>query len=355
MLLYGFCIILGRIDRISQRFQEVNLIPDNDTARLLSMFSGRRVLVVGDLVLDHYLEGEVSRISPEAPVPVVSLGDSSERWLPGGAANVALNVLSLGGKPSIAGVVGSDAGGEKLLSLLSGSGVDVSGVAADTSRPTTVKTRIMGRNQQLMRVDREKTEDVSDETGEDLFARLEQVFPGADSVIIEDYNKGVLSRNVIHRVMGMAEAFSLPVSVDPKLNNFWEYRKSFIFKPNRYEAGAALGSVIETPEDAVSAAKLILEKLVCRAVLLTMGSRGSVLVDREAAASSHIPAVTRHVFDVSGAGDSVIAVMGLAACCSMSLYDAARLANLAAAAVCSQPGVYAVNPGDIVREAARFE
>lgn len=331
------------------------MIPDNNTAELLTMFSHRKVLVAGDLVLDHYLEGTVSRISPEAPVPVVFLGDNSERWIPGGAANVALNVLSLGGRPSLAGVIGNDAEGEKLLSLLSGAGVDVSAVVVDCSRPTTMKTRIMGRSQQLIRVDREQTCDLSEGTQEDLLFRMEQLFQRTDALIIEDYNKGVLTKNLIHQVIEKARTAGLPVSVDPKMNNFWEYRNCSIFKPNRHEAGAALGLLIESPEEARTAATRILEDLSCEAVLLTLGSKGSVLVEREGNLSRYLPAIARHVFDVSGAGDSVIAVLGLASCCPISLYDAARLANLAAAAVCSEPGVYAVEPMDIIREARRFE
>lgn len=331
------------------------MIPDRNSAALLKLFEGKRILVTGDLVLDHYLEGKVSRISPEAPVPVVSLGENSERWIPGGAANVALNVVSLGGIPCMSGVVGNDRNGELLLSLLSDAGVDVSAVVADSGRPTTVKTRIMGRNQQLMRVDREKTSPLDYDINEKLRCALENAVRNSDSVILEDYNKGVLSPDLIQHIINLSGSAEVPVSVDPKILNFWEYRGASLFKPNRHEAGTALGAVIESVEQAFASADIIREKLSAGAVLLTLGSRGSVLVQGNAHEPVFIPTVARHVFDVSGAGDSVIAVMGLAICCEMSLYDAARLANLAAAAVCAEPGVYAVQPSDIVREAGRFE
>jgi len=241
-----------------------------------------------------------------------------------------------------------------LLSLLSEAGVDVSAVVVDDSRPTTVKTRIMGRNQQLMRVDREKTSPLDESVDRRLRLSMKTASTGSDSVIIEDYNKGVLSPGLIQYIIGLSQRGGIPVSVDPKTENFWDYREASLFKPNRHEAGAALGTVIDSVEKAFDAASKILVKLSARAVLMTLGSRGSVLVQGDSHDPVHIPTVARLVFDVSGAGDSVIAVMGLASSCGMSLFDAAKLANLAAAAVCIEPGVYAVKPSDIIREASRF-
>jgi len=331
------------------------LVPDKDTQSLLEMFKGRRILVAGDLVLDHYLDGSVSRISPEAPVPVVSLGENCERWIPGGAANVALNVLSLGGIPCMAGVVGDDTEGARLISLLQGSGVDVSAVIRDSHRPTTVKTRIMGRNQQLMRVDRESTAELGDGARERLEESMRPLMESVCSVVIEDYNKGVLFPGTIGCLMDIAGQWKIPVAVDPKVFNFWSYGGCTLFKPNRHEAGNALGMEIRDSEQASNAAALLCSRLPAGNVLITLGSMGSVLYQGDTGESRHIPTVARHVFDVSGAGDSVIAVMGLAQGCGMDVYDAARLANLAAAAVCAEPGVYAVKPEDIIREARRFE
>jgi rfaE bifunctional protein kinase chain/domain len=334
---------------------EVILVPCKDTQSLLNKFNGKRVLVAGDLVLDHYLEGSVLRISPEAPVPVVSLGDGCERHIPGGAANVALNVLSLGGKPVLAGVVGDDTEGEILLNLLSEAGVDVCAVVRDPGRPTTVKTRIMGKSQQLIRVDREKTHCLSPEYDSMLRAGLDSVLNGVNSIILEDYDKGVLFPSLIEHIILEAAARKIYVAVDPKIRNFWSYNNCSLFKPNIHEAGTALGIEIDGIEGTVEAARVIQQRLAAEAVLITMGSLGSVLVHGLTEPPHHLPAVARHVFDVSGAGDSVIAVMGLAGGCGVSVTDAARLANLAAAAVCAEPGVYAVKPEDIIREAGRFE
>jgi len=333
---------------------EVILIPDNDMQSLLDKFKGKRVLVIGDLVLDHYLEGSVSRISPEAPVPVVSLGDGSERRIPGGAANVALNVLSLGGEPVLAGAVGDDSDGEILVKLLSDAGVDVCAVVRDPGRPTTVKTRIMGKSQQLIRVDREKTHCLSPQYDLLLRSKLATVFDGINSIILEDYDKGVLFPGLIDHIISEAILRNLHVAVDPKIRNFWSYTNCSLFKPNRHEAGIALGIEIDGVDGAIDAAREIQRRLTAEAVLITLGSRGSVLVHRLDEPPQHLPAVALHVFDVSGAGDSVIAVMGLAGGCGVPVKDAARLANLAAAAVCGEPGVYAVKPCDIIREAVRF-
>lgn len=352
---HRFCIILNRMLEGWQLNPEVKLIPDMDTAELLQMFAGRRVLVAGDLVLDHYLEGSVTRISPEAPVPVVSLGRNSEKWIPGGAANVALNVLSLGGLPSLAGVTGADREGEVLVDLLSRAGVEVSAVTTDASRPTTVKTRVMGRNHQLIRIDRENTEGIPDQVRNTMLKAMESLLPTMDSVLLEDYNKGVLTEPVIHWIQERAALRRLPVAVDPKLSNFWEYRGSTLFKPNRHEAKAALGTAVDDAGEAARAAEVIRDRLKAEAVLLTLGSAGSILADGSGESPRHIPTAARHVFDVSGAGDSVIAVMGLAISCKMDLFDAARIAGLAAAAVCAEPGVYAVKPDDVIREARRFE
>ena len=331
------------------------MVQEKDTQSLLQKFSGKRILVVGDLVLDRYFDGAVSRISPEAPVPIVTLNDGYERWIPGGAANVALNVLSLGGIPGIAGVIGDDPEGKILLELLSDAGVDIEAVIVDKDRPTTVKTRIMGRSQQLMRIDREKTHSLAPDVDAVLRTGIDSVLDTVHSVILEDYDKGVLSPGIIEHIISGSVKRDVYVAVDPKIRNFWNFTGCSLFKPNRHEAGNALGTEIEGVEKAIEAAREIQKRLSVGAVLITLGSSGSVLVHTEDHLPQHLPTVARHVYDVSGAGDSVIAVMGLAGGCGMAVTDAARLANLAAAAVCAEPGVYAVKPDDIIREASRFE
>ncbi|MCK5785127.1 MAG: D-glycero-beta-D-manno-heptose-7-phosphate kinase [Candidatus Sabulitectum sp.] len=331
------------------------MIPDKDVQGLLDKFRGKKILVVGDLVLDHYLQGTVSRISPEAPVPVVALGDGCERKIPGGAANVALNVLSLGGKPVLAGVVGGDSDGDTLLRLLADAGVDVKAVVIDSGRPTTVKTRIMSKSQQLMRIDREKDFFLTREVEEALTSRIDPVMDDVSAVILEDYDKGVLAPSTIKHIIDAAVERKTHIAVDPKIRNFWEFAHCTLFKPNRHEAGIALGISIDSVEKAIGAAVELRKRLSAEAVLITLGSSGSVLVHGQGEQPQHLPTVARHVFDVSGAGDSVIAVMGLAGGSGVAVTDAAKLANLAAAAVCAEPGVYPVKPSDIIREASKFE
>lgn len=323
----------------------------------LLAFRGARVLVLGDLVLDHYLEGRVDRISPEAPVPVVTLDNGGERYAPGGAANVALNVLSLGGSPVIAGVVGEDPDGRLLKGLLREGGVDVSCVFADPSRPTTRKTRVISRGHQLIRIDREFTSPrrVTGESQEN--SAILGALGGVKAVIFEDYDKGFLGDFNIPRIAGAARELGIPVLADPKFRNFMLYKGVSLIKPNIREASNVLGRELEdcSPDQARKACEDILQLLGSDAVLLTLGAGGSILCVQGGGSPLVQSTAARHVFDVSGAGDAVIAVMGLAYATGVSPVRAAVMANYAAAAVCAEPGVYAVKPDDILREAGSLE
>lgn len=320
-----------------------------DASASVGALAGRRVLVVGDLILDHYLEGIVERVSPEAPVPVVTLAGNGERSLPGGAANVAMNIRSLGSLPVSAGLVGDDEHGRLLVSLLAAAGADVSCVLTDPGRPTTTKTRIMARHQQILRIDRE----ISDHAAQEVAAELERSVLGAldrvDAVIFEDYDKGCIHPGLVAAVISSAARRGIPVTVDPKFRNFRAYRGCSLLKPNRSEASRFAGMEIGDAEQASEAAAKILSETDSGAVLLTLGEQGSVLVEK-GGAPVLIPTAARRVFDVSGAGDTVISVMALAISAGMPLRLAASLANYAAAAVCAEPGVYAVKPADILRE-----
>jgi len=325
------------------------LLPEIDMQNILESLRGKRVLVVGDLILDHYLGGRVDRISPEAPVPIVSLESSTGKWVPGGAANVARNVRSLGGHPVMAGVIGADREGSILKELLMEEGIDTGGVVPDPDRPTTSKTRIMSEGHQLIRLDRELTRPVPEEVAAGLMDRIRTLFGNIDVIVLEDYNKGVLVPELISGVIRMCRMKGLPVAVDPKFVNFFHYSGCTLFKPNRLEAGRALGMEIKSPKDAAMAGSILLKRLSAESVLLTLGGEGSVLC-RPGREPFHRPATARHVYDVSGAGDTVIAVMSLALAAGLSLDDGVRTANFAAAVTCSEPGVYAVKPEDILRE-----
>ncbi|NOQ22881.1 MAG: D-glycero-beta-D-manno-heptose-7-phosphate kinase [Candidatus Aegiribacteria sp.] len=329
------------------------MIPDNNIENILDSLRGKRVLVTGDLILDHYIEGRVDRISPEAPVPIVSLERAGEKWVPGGAANVARNILSLGGIPLMAGTVGDDSEGGMLVELLEKEGINTDAVILDSSRPTTSKTRIMSGGHQLIRLDREVTEPVSEKMQNEISAQIERIIGDLDAVVLEDYNKGVLAPGLISGILSISRRENVPVAVDPKFMNFFEFRGCTLFKPNRLETSLALGMEIKTVDDAIEAGDQLLDRLSAGSVLITLGGDGSVLC-REDSEPFYRPSAARHVFDVSGAGDTVIAVMALSIAAGLPLDDGVRISSFAAAATCSEPGVYAVSPSDIVKEVERY-
>lgn len=338
---------------VTYNLMEVTLLPNGNTRDILKSLHGKRVLVIGDLILDHYLSGDVLRISPEAPVPIVSLDSDGVRWVAGGAANVARNILSLGGLPFLAGLIGDDENGSILLSILQDNGINTDCVVTDPGRQTTTKTRIMARSHQLIRVDSETSLPVGGSISETLIRNVEGKLPEVDAVVFEDYDKGAIVPMLITSVLSHSRNSNIPVAVDPKFRNFFSYGGCSLFKPNRKEVSRALGIEIESIERAAEAGERLCSEVPADSVLLTMGESGSVLC-RTGQPSFHLPAAARHVFDVSGAGDTVIAVMALTMGAGIPLEDGARFANFAAAAVCAEPGVYAVTQDDILREIGRY-
>lgn len=329
------------------------MLPQVNIENILKSMHGKRVLVLGDLIMDHYLTGSVDRISPEAPVPIVSMETGSERWVPGGAANVARNITSLGGTAIMAGLVGDDEGGERLLGLLDDEGIDTSSVVTDPSRPTTSKTRIMSGSHQLLRLDSEDTRPASSSVMERLLSAVLPSMEGFDSIVLGDYNKGVLVPGLIEVVIREAATMGVPVAVDPKFENFFAYTGCSLFKPNRTETSRALGRVIRTVDEATAAGVELLGRLDAGAVMITLGEDGAVLC-AGGEPPFHRPAPAMHVFDVSGAGDTVIAVMALGLASGLPLTDGVRISGFAAAATCAEPGVYAVSPADVMREVDRY-
>lgn len=301
-------------------------------------------MVLGDLMLDVYLTGTVERISPEAPVPVVHVLD--ERLALGGAANVAANVLELGAGCDLIGVVGRDAAGFSIresLSTLRGGAISAR-LVERSDRPTTTKTRVMARKQQVVRFDREQAGDLPADCAEEICARLEEVTAGADVLILEDYNKGVLAPSVIRRAMGLAEERSIPVVVDPKFRHIFDYRGATVFKPNVHELTAALGTPVQAGDDEwLEEAR---QRFGCEHLLVTLGEEGMAL--RSADGSSfRVPAMAREVYDVSGAGDTVIACVATSIAAGASVREAAILANFAAAIEVGKPGVATVSPDEL--------
>lgn len=332
------------------------MYPDGDINELLARFRGKSVLVIGDLILDHYIRGKVGRISPEAPVPVVTAGpECLDRFHPGGAANVARNIISLGGRATLLGLTGDDSNGKVLKNLLRENSIDCTGLIIDQGRPTTTKTRIMAKHQQIIRIDRENSAQAPPAIAEIVLEKADTLMKSTDVVIFEDYDKGCIFPSLIEHVVSTAENLGVETAVDPKFRNFACYKNCSLIKPNLIEASRFLNREIDTDskKDILTAAEAIRNQLSATAILLTLGEKGSVLVSRDEE-PGFFDSVAHHVYDVSGAGDTVISVLALGLASGIGLIDSAKLANFAAAAVCAEPGVYAVTAEDVTREAGFY-
>lgn len=307
-------------------------------------FAGKKIAVIGDIMLDRYFWGSVTRVSPEAPVPVIDL--EHETFHLGGAANVASNLNSLGIKSILCGIIGDDNSAEMFEQICKERGIDPSGLYKDSHRPTTVKTRIIGNNQQIVRLDRE-VRDVINTAGEKHIVTTLQKNSDIVGIIFGDYDKGAISSKLIKDVLKFAKENNIPVYVDPKFANFFSYKGVTAFKPNKKEAAQALKIEIRTEEDVRRAGQMLLDKLSCDNVLVTLGEKGMMLF--EAGGNiHHVDTKARLVADVSGAGDTVIAT--LAACKSggANMNEAATIANIAAGYVCGEPGIVSVTKDDIL-------
>jgi D-glycero-beta-D-manno-heptose-7-phosphate kinase len=309
---------------------------------LLDGARSKRILVVGDAMLDVYLAGDVDRISPEAPVPVVRVRE--RKYALGGAANVAQNVTAGGGRCDLVAAVGNDRAGQQLRTMLSAIGAHEDALLT-VSRCTTQKTRILARSQQLARVDEEDDTDLS---GADVSALLDRVRDGiaqADAVVLEDYNKGVLVPEVISETLRLAAERDIPVVVDPKFRNFFLYRGATIFKPNRRELEAALGAAVDVDHPETLPATL--QRLGVAHILLTLGDRGMALFSNEGEVF-RIPTGAREVYDVVGAGDTVTAYLALVLAAGGSVIEAATIANVAAGIEVGKLGAATVSPDEVM-------
>ena len=316
---------------------------------ILQKLEHQAVLIVGDVMLDRYLTGSVQRISPEAPVPVV-LHNNTENRL-GGAANVALNVLALGGVPLLCSVVGQDADGAALQQLLPQQGISGEGLVLSGSRCTTVKTRVLGNNQQMLRIDSEDVHDL-DTAEEALFlAKIRLLLDAHDIrvVILQDYNKGVLTPRVIAAVIREAQQRGIPTTVDPKKANFFAYEGVTLFKPNLKEIrDSAPFSVVAEPESLRRAVDFLRSKLQNPLTMITLSERGLYL-DAEGQGQLY-PTVARNVADVSGAGDTVISIAALGLAAGLDWPTIALLSNLAGGQVCEFAGVVPVRRPILLQE-----
>ncbi len=323
-----------------------------DFNRLFEDFNRLKVLIVGDVMIDAYILGKVERISPEAPVPVVSVTGKEQRL--GGAANVALNVKALGAQPYICSVIGDDEGGYEIKKLFAQAGINHTGLVASAHRPTTVKTRIIGNNAQMLRIDEEITSAVSTVESNLLVSAIGELLPQMDVVIFEDYDKGVLTADNIGQIISLAQQHNIPTIVDPKKVNFAHYKQATLFKPNLKEIKEGL----KTDENLKDLAKLkeaiaqLKQLLNNPMVMVTLSELGVMITNHTD--YYHIPAHIRNIADVSGAGDTVVSVAALCLALGSDMKTTAFLANIAGGLVCEKVGVVPIEKDLLLHEAIRL-
>ena len=317
---------------------------------LLGKFAGKRIAVIGDLMVDRYYWGTVRRVSPEAPVPVVEV--ESEQVRLGGAANVAHNIRSLGGEPLLIGLAGTDHPGEVLLDLVRDQGFPAHGIVRDPSRPTTIKTRVIAQSQHVVRIDNESKQTCPPALVAKMLDVVRAEVPSLSGIIIEDYNKGVITRELIHEVVALARAQNVIITVDPKFDNFLEFKHVTVFKPNRREAEEVLGGRLKTDDDVERAGKKLVELLQAENILLTRGENGMSLVQADGSVM-HIGTVADNVQDVSGAGDTVIATLTMALASGASIREACTLANCAGGVVVGAVGIVPIHTDELRAAALR--
>ena len=327
---------------------------------VFEQLQGKRVVIIGDVILDEYVWGDVKRISPEAPVPVFET--TTERTGCGGAANVAQNVASLGGNATLVGVIGEDREGEKLVQMLTEMNLVTTGVYADPQRPTSTKTRVIARGattfpdrerdpgHHLLRIDRESKQDISPQIREHLLDTVVSQLPTSDAIIFADYDKGVVTVQFIKGVMKHAKSYGIPIIVDPKQNNFWHYEGVTAVTPNHKEASAAVHAEIMDVSDLVAVGEKILDRLSLKALLITRDAKGMSLFHRPTDGTvkvEHLPPHSNIVTDVTGAGDTVVAAFTLALAADAEFRSAAILSNLAGGIAVGKMGCATVTPKEL--------
>lgn len=321
---------------------------------LFDKFNGLRILVIGDVMLDAYVMGKVNRISPEAPVPIVSLENEDARI--GGAGNVALNLLALGAKPIICGVIGEDTSGDKLLNLFEKNGILTDGLVKSMVRKTTVKTRVISNKQQLLRIDSESTFPLLESEEIKLNNTIQNIInQGIDGIIFEDYNKGVLTDSVIQNTIKIAKEKDIPTAVDPKKENFLSYKGVSLFKPNLKELkeGLNLNFDFNSNKDLFEKGIEVLEEKLQNEISFVTLSENGVFIKNQTE-KYYVPAHMRSISDVSGAGDTVIAVATLCLISGASTKQIAEISNLAGGLVCEKSGVVSISKNDLLKEVSEL-
>ena len=324
----------------------------NDMKNLFNSFNDKKIMIVGDMMLDIYMNGKVERISPEAPVPIVSVTKTFSRL--GGAANVAQNLKALGAEPILCSIIGEDEKSNDLISLMHEHQMNTSGIMRSSERITTTKVRIIGNNAQMLRVDTEDTFDLTEKEHDLLMNQITKIINNEDidGIILQDYNKGVLTERLIKEVISIANEKNIPIGVDPKKKNFLAYQNVTFFKPNLKELkeGIGVSSKDNSIEEIIKSVDVLQAKLNCRYIMTTLSERGVLIKDYETNIWHHIPAHLRKIADVSGAGDTVLSVAMLCLVCNENAYNIAALSNLAGGLVCEEIGAVPINKNRLLEE-----
>jgi D-beta-D-heptose 7-phosphate kinase/D-beta-D-heptose 1-phosphate adenosyltransferase len=318
---------------------------DRDLLRsYVDRFCRARIFVIGDIIMDEYIWGDVSRISPEAPVPVVDVREETKML--GGAANVIHNMATLGANPILCGVVGKDITGQEIINKIGEMGLDASGIVTEENRPTSIKTRIVARNQQVVRFDRERRADITYKSMHSMLKIIEKNLHKIDGIVVSDYGKGVISSGLMKELRDLVRDASIIIAVDPKTGNFEYYHEVDVITPNHHEAGTFCGFDIVDGQSLLRAGLQMLTDLNCRSVLITQGKEGMTLFEKSGE-TTHIPTVAKKVFDVTGAGDTVISTFSLGLACGLDLKSSAILSNFAAGIVVGEIGTSTVKAEDL--------
>ena len=323
---------------------------------LFNSFNEKKIMIVGDMMLDIYMNGKVERISPEAPVPIVSVTKTFSRL--GGAANVAQNLKALGAEPILCSITGSDEKAHDLITLMLEHNMNISGIVKSNERTTTTKVRIIGNNAQMLRVDTEDTFDLTEKEHDSLLIKINEIInkEKIDGIILQDYNKGVLTEKLIKEIISIANAKNIPVGVDPKKKNFLAYQNATFFKPNLKELKEGIGISYKdnSIEEIIKAVDILHDKLKCRYIMTTLSERGVLIKDYNTNTYHHIPAHLRKIADVSGAGDTVLSVAMLCLICNEEAYNIASLSNLAGGIVCEELGAVPINKERLFEESKKY-
>lgn len=322
-------------------------LPTQRATELIAHIGDRRVVVFGDVMLDEFVWGDVTRISPEAPVPVVDIRRESVHL--GGAANVLANLVALGARGTVVGVVGKDQAGERLRAELREAGAQQadSTLVIDDHRPTTVKTRIIAHNQLVVRADREQRAPVDVRTEDRIISVLQRSIEEADAFVVSDYDKGAVTARILAQILPLAYGRGIPVLIDPKMRNFNVYRPATLITPNHHEALRLTNTEEDSNEGLQQAARLIRERLKCESVLITRGERGMLLLEGDAD-PVYVETMAREVYDVTGAGDTVIATLAASLAAGASMLEAAILANHAAGIVVGKVGTATASADELI-------